>query len=173
MRRYCFCALAIGLVAVTTRLGAQFTTAFAPQPRVIAVDARVRMHVVPGSAGSAPHYNAQKITGTIRGFASDTVYLQLSTLPQPMAIPRDRIRRAELSINPGSRVDAALQGGVIVGTILAINMWFAHQDPETRAYDEEWKAVSIGAAMGFSLGGYMVWRWNRPFEVWRDARLPN
>jgi hypothetical protein len=169
MMRHSVCTLAFALFVATTRLDAQFTTALTHEPTVVPVGARVRLQFV-GSIPTA--FTAQKITGTPRGIAADTVYLQLSALAQPIAIPRDRVRRVELSISPGSRRNAAIQGGVITAAFMATQMWFSHQNPKSRVYEKEWQAVSIGAGMGFALGGYVVWRWNRPFEVWRDARLP-
>lgn len=168
MRWFLLCTLLAGLIG-ESHLGAQIVAR--PDPAA-PIDAGVRIRVSVSSPYRQSPFasRAQRLRGTVRAIASDTLYLELPNTIGLLAIPRAQIRALEVSLGEPSRWGSTLESGSVGAVIFMLRMLAAHQDRETRRFDEAWQAMAAGAGIGFSMGAYFGWR--RPYERWRPARLP-
>lgn len=168
---------AVALLGVLATLGvpaggaAQVSTLLHATPPPIDSGARVRLTLGTPRQASALASSGERIRGTVRGVAQHTIHLEVPGIPQPVAIPRQRVQRVEASLGPPSRKASIIESGTIGAMLMALRMLWSHQDPETRVYDQAWQAGAVGAALGFAAGAYFGWR--QPYERWREARLPD
>lgn len=167
---------ALLIVGVLAALGvpaygrAQVSTLLHATPPPVDTGARVRLTLGASRQSSTLASSGERIRGTVRSVGQDTVHLEVPGIPQPVAIPRPRVQRVEASLGPPSRRASTTEAGTVGAMLMALRMLWSHQDPETRVYDQAWQAGAVGAALGFAAGAYFGWR--RPYERWREARLP-
>ena len=163
MRRFLLAAVIAGLIG-PIGAGAQQRP-----PAPVDTAARVRITLASSFRQSPFTTRAQRIQGTLRAIAPDTLYLELPNVTGTLAIPRAQVRGVERSLGV-SRCASALKIGTLGAVIFGARTLIAHQDPESRRFDEPWQAVAVGAGVGFGVGAYIGSR--LPRERWREVRLP-
>lgn len=157
-----------GLVGATSA-GAQFSAAYVV-PAPIDSGARIRVSVASDVRQTWPlAARVHRFQATVRAMSADTLYVEVPNTVGRVAVPRASIRWLEVSLGRPSRWARAIEVGVVGAVIFGARMRAAHEDPETRRFDAAWKAVAVGAAMGFGVGAYFGGR--QPSERWAMARL--
>lgn len=166
MRRLAL-AWAILACAIVADGDAQFASA--PQP-VLTADSGARVRISVGTESQLPPGSRiHRFRGTIRALTPDTVHLALPGGPGAIAIPREQVRRVEVSLGPSSRAESAIRAGIIGAAIFVRPALLIHDDPESRERLSRGEAVARGAAVGLAFG---VWIGARlPYEQWAPARL--
>jgi hypothetical protein len=169
MRRFLLGAMAVSLVNPTT-VGAQLGRRAVP---MVAVGTRVRVEVVesvpqvfPQSTSAAA---AQRLQGTVRAIAPETLYVNLSNAVGTVAIPRVAIQRVGMSLGRPSRRVGAMEVGTAGAVLFALFMPAFVVQPERRFGSSE-RAAGVGAGIGFGVGALLGAL--RPYERWRIAWIP-
>lgn len=157
-----------GLVGATVA-GAQFSASYVV-PAPVDTGARVRVSVASDVRQTWPFAaRVHRFQATVRAITADTLYVEVPNTVGRVAIPRASLRWLEVSMGRPSRVARAIEVGIIGAVIFGARTRAAHEDPETRRFNAAWKAVAVGAAMGFGAGVYFGAR--QPSERWATARL--
>jgi hypothetical protein len=152
-----------------TSAGAQFSAAYVV-PAPVDSGARVRVSVASGVRQTWPFAaRVHRFQATVRAISADTLYVEVPNTVGRVAVSRASIRWLEVSLGRPSRLARAIEVGVVGAVIFGARMRAAHEDPTTRRFDAAWKAVAVGAAMGFGAGAYFGAR--QPSERWAMARL--
>ncbi|MFN2566439.1 MAG: hypothetical protein ABR499_15695 [Gemmatimonadaceae bacterium] len=169
MRRFLLGVTAASLVN-TTSVGAQLGRRAVP---MIGVGTRVRVEVVEGTPQVFPQSPfsavAQRLQGTVRAIAPETLYVALSNAAGTVAIPRVAIRRVEMSLGRPSRSASAMQVGTASAVLFALFMPSFVVQPE-RQFGSSERAAVVGAGIGFGMGA--LFGALRPYERWRLAWIP-
>lgn len=140
-----------------------------PRFRMVQVGERVRIGVTDSIAQSPFASASQRLTGTVRGIAPDTLYLELSQSEgTTTAIPRARIQGVSVSLGRPSRAESAEELGVNAAVMLALLLPWTGD--EKRSTASRLGSAAVGAGVGLAAGALigMV----RPYERWRLAWLP-
>jgi hypothetical protein len=157
-----------GLLSATGA-DAQFNAAYVV-PAPVDTGARVRVSVASDVRQTWPlAARAHRFQATVQAISPDTLYVVLPNTVGRVAVPRPSIRWLEVSLGKPSRLARAIEVGIIGAVIGGARIRAAHEDPETKQYEATWKAVAVGAAMGFGAGVYFGAR--QPSERWAVARL--
>lgn len=139
-----------------------------PRFRMVQVGERVRIGVTDSIAQSPFASASQRLTGTVRGIAPDTLYLELSQAAGPTAIPRARIQGVAISLGRPSRTESAEELGVNGAVLLALLLPWTGD--EKRSTASRLRSAAVGAGVGFAAGALIGLV--RPYERWRVAWLP-
>jgi hypothetical protein len=162
--------LALSALVATTSADAQFSASYVV-PVPVDTGARVRVSVASDFRQMWPlAERVHQLRGMLRAVSADSLYLELPNVIGRVAVPRESIRRLEVSRGQPSRWLRAIEWGTIGAMILGARVVAAHQDPETRQYNSAWTAFAVGASMGFAAGAYFGARGHRS-EQWTPARL--
>jgi hypothetical protein len=144
-----------------------------PAVRMIAVGTRVRVQVVEGVPQlltQSPFAAAsQRLQGTVRAIAPETLYIELSNARGTVAIPRLAIQRVEMSLGRPSRRVSAVEVGTAGAVLFALFMPSFVVAPERRFGSSD-RAAAAGAGIGFGVGA--LFGALRPYERWRIAWIP-
>jgi hypothetical protein len=168
--------LATSLAALITPpdLGGQID---APRWPMVEIGTRVRVGVadrIPGVPDRMPGWpfptSVQRLQGTVRAIAPDTLYVDLSNTVGRLAIPRVMIQGVEMSLGRPSRARSALEVGTAGAVILALLVPSYVVDPDSRWFGSSRRATAVGAVVGFSAGA--LFGLIRPYERWRIAWIP-
>jgi hypothetical protein len=139
-------------------------------PTPVDTGARVRVSVASDVRQTWPlAARVHRFQATVRAISADTLYVDVPNTVGRVAVPRASIRWLEVSRGRTSRAARAIEVGVVGAVIFGARLRAVHEDPETRRFDRAWKAVAVGAAMGFAAGAYFGAR--LPSERWAPARL--
>lgn len=159
----------LSALASATSAGAQFSAAYVV-PAPVDTGARVRVSVASDVRQTWPFAaRVHRFQATVRAISADTLYVEVPNTVGRVAVPRASIRWLEVSLGRPSRLARAIEVGIIGAVIFGARTRAAHEDPATRRFDAAWKAVAVGAAMGFGAGAYFGAR--QPSERWAVARL--
>lgn len=145
--------------------------------RMVEIGTRVRVGVadrVPGIPDRMPsspfHASVQRLQGTVRAIAPDTLYVDLANTVGQVAIPRVMIQGVEMSLGRPSRARSALEAGTTGAVILALFLPSFVVDPGSRWFGSSGRATTAAAVIGFSTGALLGLI--RPYERWRIAWIP-
>ena len=141
----------------------------APTVYMVDIGARVRVDVTDRFAQSPFSPFAQRVQGTVRAIAPDTLYLDLPNTVGTIAIPRIMIQAVATSLGKDSRRASALETGTIAAVIFALVLSSEPVQSERR-FGSHWYAAAVGAGTGFGAGVLLATL--RPYERWRSAWLP-
>ncbi len=169
MRRFLLSAMLASLInpmAVGAQVGRRAV-------RMIALGTRVRVEVVQGVPGVFPQSPfaavAQRLHGTVRAIAPETLYVGLSNAVGTVAIARVAIQRVEMSLGRPSRRVSAMEAGTNGAVLFALFMPAFVVQPERR-FGSSLRAAAVGAGIGFGVGTLIGAL--RPYERWRSAWIP-
>jgi hypothetical protein len=144
---------------------------------MVEIGTRVRVGVadrVPGIPDRTPNWpfprSVQRLQGTVRAIAPDTLYIDLSNTVGRLAIPRLMIHGVEMSLGRPSRARSAVEAGAAGAAILALLVPAFVVDPGSRWFGSSGRATAAGAGIGFSAG--VLFGLLRPYERWRTAWIP-
>jgi len=140
---------------------------------MIAVGTRVRVDVVEGVPQVFPQSPfaavAQRLQGTVRAIAAETLYVDLSNAFGTVAIPRLAIQDVAMSLGRPSRSVSALHVGTISAVLSALVLPAFVVQPERRFGSSD-RAAAVGGGVGFVVGTLIGAL--RPYERWRIAWIP-
>lgn len=172
-RRMLLTALLAALISPPD-LGGQVDTARWP---MVEIGTRIRVGVedrIPGIPDRMPNRpfptSVQRLQGTVRAIAPDTLYIDLANTVGRLAIPRVMIQGVEMSLGRPSRSRSALEAGTVGAAILALLVPAYVVDPGSRWFGSSGRATAAGAVIGFSAG--VLFGLIRPYERWRIAWIP-
>ena len=123
----------------------------------IAVGTRVKV--------SAPEISTTPVIGTVRALDAKSLTVDVSGRTEPLAVPRDRIRRLEVSTGRRSRWTGALIGGLLGA---AAGAALGNSTASKNAYDVKSADQAGGAVLGLLVGagiGALI----PPGERWQDV----
>jgi hypothetical protein len=161
--------VALSGLASATGAGAQFSTTYVV-PALVDTGARVRVSVASGVRQTWPlAARVHRFQATVRAISAETLYVEVPNTVGRVAVPRGSIRWLEVSLGRPSRWEKAIEVGLVCAVIFGARLRAAHEDPETRQFNAAWKAVAVGAGIGFAAGVYFGGR--QPSERWAVARL--
>jgi hypothetical protein len=153
----------VGLSSAPTLLRAQF-------PSDVRVGTRVRLWLPEAQRQEQGPLRRQLLRGTITSLGADTLRLAIPGTVGSVAVPRQSVRRLEVSrgtSRAASAVERAI-GGAIGGAIT----WALMNDPNRSGgphYRTDWRAAGVGAAWGGGIGAVIGLAF--PSERWRRVRL--
>jgi hypothetical protein len=153
----------VGASSAPSALEAQF-------PSDVKVGSRVRLWLPESQRQAQGPPRRQLLRGTIAGVGADTLRLSIPGAVGTVAVPRQSIRRLEISrgtSRAASAVERAI-GGAIGGAIT----WALMNDPNRSGgphYRTDWRAAGVGAAWGGGIGAVIGLAF--PSEHWRRVRL--
>jgi hypothetical protein len=160
-------------VVTTPDLGGQIDERRWP---MVGVGMRVRVGVADSVAGTPDRRPAglfptsvQRLQGTIRAIAPETLYVELVNTAGRVAIPRLMIQGVEMPVR-FSRARSAFETAAAGAVILALLVPAFVVDPDSRWFRSEGRATGAGAVIGFSAG--MLFGLLLPYERWRIAWIP-
>lgn len=140
-------------------------------PERVQGGARVRVWLPEQYQQREGPWRRQQLRGTVESLRSDTLFLSIPGAMGTLAVPRQSIRRLDVSRGKPSRVASALEraiGGAIVGAISTA----IENDPQSNEwphYSRDWRAAEEGAKWGAAFGaalGLIM-----PTERWHRVRL--
>ena len=144
---------------------------------MVEVGTRIRVGVadrVPGVPDRRPDWpfptRVQRLQGTVRAIARDTLYIDLSNTVGRLAIPRVMIQGVAMSLGKPERARSALQAAAVGAAVLALFVPAFVVDPGSHWFGSAGRATAAGAGIGFSAG--FLFGLIRPYERWRTAWIP-
>jgi hypothetical protein len=161
-------------VVITPGLAGQADTARSP---IVAIGSRVRVGVtdrIPGIPDRKPNWPfptaMQRLYGTVRAIAPETLYVSLSSTVGQVAIPRLMIHEVAMSLGRPSRARSALEAGTVGAALFALLVPAYVVDPDSRWFGSSGRATAAGAVLGFGAG--LLLGTIFPYERWRIAWIP-
>ena len=136
---------------------------------MIGIGARVRIGVADTARRPSLAWPAQRLQGTVRAIAPETLYLDLANVVGAVAIPREAIQGVAMSMGRPSRRESAMQLGTASAVLFALFMPSFVVQPERRFGSME-RAAAASAGIGLGLGTLLGAL--RPYERWRTAWIP-
>jgi hypothetical protein len=136
---------------------------------MIGVGTRVRVGVVDVISRSPFASKAQRLQGTVRVIAAETLYVDLSNTVGAVAIPREAIQGVEMSLGRPSRSESAAGVGAVSAVLCALFLpsFVPHAD---RYFGSGWRGNVASAGIGFGAGALIGAL--RPYEHWRTSWIP-
>lgn len=155
---------ALVLVVTSALAQAQF-------PEGVQSGMRIRVSVPEPYMQEQGPWRRQQLRGTVAALTTDTLHLAVPGTHGTLAVPRQSIRRLDISRGRPSRVASAFErafAGAIIGAITVV----LDNDPrgsEWPHFSREWRAAEEGAKWGAAFGavlGFVL-----PTERWRRVRM--
>lgn len=168
MRRFRSAVLAI---APLLALGTSPTALQAQFPAEVGIGARVQVWVPEPYRQEAGPARRQLLRGTVAALSPDTLRLSIPGAVGTVAIPRESVRRLQLSRGRPSRPASGFERAVGGAAGAAIS-WALLNDPRRTGgphYRTDWRAAGVGAAWGGGFGAVVGLLF--PHEQWRRVRL--
>jgi hypothetical protein len=144
---------------------------------MVGIGTRVKVGVVdrvPGVPDRMPNSpfatSVQRLQGTVRAIAAETLYVDLSNTTGRVAIPRVMIEGVEMSLGRTSRARSAFEAATAAGLLFALFLPSFVVDPDSRWFSSDGRAASAGAVIGLGVGTVFGFLW--PYERWRIAWIP-
>ena len=167
MHPFHFMTLAVGAVVA---LGVAPGALRAQVHPDVQVGTRVRVWLPETHRQDEGPEHRQLLRGTVESVVSDTIHIMIPSAIGTVAIPRNSMRRLEIShgiSRPESMAERAI-GGALGGAVT----WALLNDPRRSGgphYRTDWRAAGVGAAWGAGIGaivGFII-----PHERWHRVRL--
>lgn len=158
-------------VAIALLVGLTPNRARAQFPVDVQAGVRVRVWVPEAWRQEQGPWRRQQLRGTVESVMADTLRLSVPGSMGTLAVPRQSVRRLDISRGRPSRVASALERAVGFAIVGAISTALKN-DPrgsEWPNYSRDWRAAEEGAKWGAAFGaafGFIL-----PTERWRRVRL--
>jgi hypothetical protein len=162
---------------VAVRAFVQLLVAFIPIvanaqfPESVQSGTRVRVWVPEASMQEQGPWRRQLLRGTVASVTADTLRLSVPATEGTLAVPRQSIRRLDISRGRPSRAVSAIERAFAFAVVGAISVALDN-DPhgsDWPHYSRDWRAAEEGAKWGAAFGavvGFIL-----PIERWRRVRL--
>lgn len=140
-------------------------------PDRVQTGVRVRVWIPEAYRQENGPWRRQLVRATVSGIENDVLRLTVPGVEGTLSVPRNAIRRLDVSKGPPSRAASAFEralGFAVVGAISAA----LENDPgsdEWPAYNRDWRAAEEGAKVGAVVGALVGFVF--PTERWRRVRL--
>lgn len=116
-------------------------------------------------------WRRQLLRGTVESVSADTLFVAVPGSTGTLRVPRQSIRRLEVSKGPPSRAASALERAVAGAIVGAVSTALENnpRNEDWPHYSRDWRAAEEGAKWGAAFGaviGFVL-----PTERWRRVRL--
>ena len=133
--------------------------------------ARVRVWIPEPWLQDGGPWKRQQLRGTVAAVGQDTLHLTVPGTAGTIAVPRESIRRLDVSRGRPSRVASAFERGIGFAIVGAVTTALRnHPDNEEWPnYESDWRAAGQGAIYGAALGAAIGLIF--PTERWRRVHV--